>query len=1119
MSCWSEIYIPNTTYESCDWTETWQALPVTVRGIIYTKKCPTDAEYDFEKLVLCEKTTGNKVLVESRTNVNDPAQARTTRYTYLATNTAFTGNPDTDLEDCSVWEKLDIQTEQYCDGWETVRGTLVWEVTSLTPNLLWIVFHKVDWTTHTPVAPVEWACVVAVPNRQVDVLEDCAWTTTATDVSWNVAQEVILSGSTKAIPVRVEECETQVLADHANGCIERTTLGTPSCTTSNESFAFTATDFIDFTVLSNDWNGNYTVVQTMMPSAHAWFLALANAVSIPDTRTVLDIAWWALILDLHNANFSNVVDLSPTSVQLDLHYEPGVTDTPIPLTAPCTDPVADSSYISSWAILRSIYDSYPIGIPQPNWWNTITYTLTHYTSVPSLLVEHIPAKQVINYDINGLPISDRYFEQSTLAEIVFDPATDVFKNVCTGKQTADIPNCDLTTTPTEVDSITATYILNQNNKHTEQVYDVVDASLTWSIVYNYTAPLTVSLDITWVISSNDSMLFAWTDFGDWYNDVWLWPSHTYTDWSYEIKTRAVMSSWNKLLLNAKEIIINNWVITYLPAWNTSTVNRTYKVEVWCALQDYCDWTIVWSTYNADWSAYTLLWSLDLCTPIIIDELEDNANAEWETCNLYPITTCFCAMVSGSATKRESAKEAVSTKPVKASICKTLRYNCDRIVVDTTYTISGKPYTSAQFALIKYTVIDCNAPTPTYSAGAVTCTTYPDPIDWIVVLNATVYTNDSNPSDVQTIYTLASTYPTVGNIWDLYIVADEDLLVDCPPWSIIETELCYKALVDIKWIAVAWDTINIQSIENVTAWTTRYTIKHVGSWAIIYAGIDPLTDIGIDPDAMNPVERNVTPCVPTPVVYGPIDTKEICAFVNWGTQQYCLTRVFSRHPQTGVMTILHYEDSQGNIIDWDVVETCCDWSAVCYSATPSVFRVKDYYSVNSDSFLSNLWSPAPTTYSYRVTNVVVNWTALSWYPITSTAWTSSSNTIVPTQVAPYNTIPAYQNLWGWQRVASDANWINFLNSLSIPFFTFQLSPLEETLDWLSIAWGYWFGNPIDSTLVYWDWFQIVYPDWYTFSITVEALYDGVLWHTMVFTESSNIIDGASMTGAPTTWLIF
>lgn len=948
MSCWTELYLPIQDVEWCTWITQDRAIPVVVKGIIYTKKCPDGVvEYDREKVVMCEKNTWAKVLVESWSDVNDPAQAITKRYTYLVWNTPFVWNPDTDLVDC--WsEKLDIQTKQYCDNWETVWWTLVWDVSESTPVLIGIVFNKIDASIHTPISPVEWSCEVIIANRQIPVIEDCALATTPTDVNWKIAEEVILWWSTKVIPVRIQE-----------NCVEP---------------------------------------------------------SLRDVIIDTDCAW------------------TDETVQVE--------------------------------------------------WN----------------------------------IQEVILHPSQAIKVVVDKS-------CETQLTADVPNCDWTTTTTNVDEINATYLLNQANKQTKTVYDNVQLSIIgtisqiiswWSLSFdltNITATWTV---LTWIYQ---------IEFGNWASIISNNPSFNFVnepDWHYQAHVYAlVVIKWEarRILINWFEFDVLNGLITTTAS--VVPINRVLEYTVWCAFQDYCNWTLVWYPYNADTTVYTVQGTIDICSKSIEDERASNPDAHNSECNLFPITNCFCAMVSGSTTRKETTEKAkaTSTSPVKATICETLRYDCKQVVKAKTYTIAGKPYTALQFAWIKYTKIECNAPTPTYSAWAVTCTTYPDPIDWTIVLNATVYTNDSNPSDVQTVYTLASNYPTVGNIWDLYIVADEDLLVDCPPWSIIETELCYKALIDIKWIAVAWDTINIQSIENVTAWTTRYTIKHVGSWAIIYAGVDPLTDIGIDPDAMNPAEWVVTPCVPTPVVYWPIDTKEICAFVNWGTQQYCLTRVFSRHPQTGVMTILHYEDSQGNIIDWDVVETCCDWSAVCYSATPSVFRVKDYYSVNSDSFLSNLWSPAPTTYSYRVTNVVVNWTALSWYPITSTAWTSSSNTIVPTQVAPYNTIPAYQNLWGWQWVMSDTNWINFLNSLSIPFFTFQLSPLEETLDWLSIAWGYWFGNPIDSTLVYWDWFQIVYPDWYTFSITVEALYDGVLWHTMVFTESSNIIDGASMTGAPTTWLIF
>lgn len=140
--------------------------------------------YDYEKLVLCDLTWA-KVLVEYRTDTSDPLQTRTTRYTYLATNLPYAGNVS-DLTDC--WsEKLDIQTKQYCDGWETVFGTLVFDVSLgwANPTLLWIVFHKVDWSVHTPVSPVEWACWISTLSIGSELL-NVSWVSTLTPTAWAV---------------------------------------------------------------------------------------------------------------------------------------------------------------------------------------------------------------------------------------------------------------------------------------------------------------------------------------------------------------------------------------------------------------------------------------------------------------------------------------------------------------------------------------------------------------------------------------------------------------------------------------------------------------------------------------------------------------------------------------------------------------------------------------------------------------------------------------------------------------------------------------------------------------------------------------------------------------------
>ncbi len=46
---------------------------------------------------------------------------------------------------------------------------------------------------------------------------------------------------------------------------------------------------------------------------------------------------------------------------------------------------------------------------------------------------------------------------------------------CEVPQIAQIPNCAGTLDDKPVDSITATYLLNQENKHTETVYDILTA--------------------------------------------------------------------------------------------------------------------------------------------------------------------------------------------------------------------------------------------------------------------------------------------------------------------------------------------------------------------------------------------------------------------------------------------------------------------------------------------------------------------------------------------------------------------------------------------------------------------------------------------------------------------
>lgn len=155
---WVTVYKKITTYDTwCEEVVFVDNAGAEVSGAGWAGgSCPA---FDYEKLVLCEAGTGNKVLVESWTDINDVAQARNARYTYLATNLPYTGILS-DLVSCDT-EQFDIQTKLYCDGWETVFGTLVFNVSWVIPVLVGVVFNKADGSVHTPVSPVEGACNAA----------------------------------------------------------------------------------------------------------------------------------------------------------------------------------------------------------------------------------------------------------------------------------------------------------------------------------------------------------------------------------------------------------------------------------------------------------------------------------------------------------------------------------------------------------------------------------------------------------------------------------------------------------------------------------------------------------------------------------------------------------------------------------------------------------------------------------------------------------------------------------------------------------------------------------------------------------------------------------------------
>lgn len=277
-------------------------------------------------------------------------------------------------------------------------------------------------------------------------------------------------------------------------------------------------------------------------------------------------------------------------------------------------------------------------------WTTWTSTInnldgsvaTGYTVIPCATANQVEEWEVrCDGGVNIVPFYDVETDWAASANVAFwfNPVTNSVVTpsgnqtpwACAVTKIAQVPNCSWGLDDKSVDSITATYLLNQENKHTEVVSDVLTAVFGWTVAFTYTAPTSVSVSYLWVTLSNDSIVSYRTDFGDGYNDVWPSPSHSYnTDWEYEIKWYAITLSGNKLLLYAKEVTIASGVITY-SGTNPHVVARTYKVLVAKAFQDYCGATLVGTPYDANGGVYTIVGDFEVATPIIIDELEDNAD--------------------------------------------------------------------------------------------------------------------------------------------------------------------------------------------------------------------------------------------------------------------------------------------------------------------------------------------------------------------------------------------------------------------------------------------------------------------------------------------------------------
>jgi len=512
------------------------------------------------------------------------------------------------------------------DGGTTiVTGVVVYDI-SVNPPTETIYFNGTDVTGTYVKVPCE-------KNLDFETKETCYQDITDpnikyTRIDWFEKDNLVVPVSTvwfdvtagtysATAPSNIQPCSDvrQVLADHNNGCIERT-VPQNVCSVTNSVFTLSDTDLTTFTITANDGNGNFTGVQDFSnPAVVSTFINMLTLLSSSGARTTEDIANGAVIFNFWEQNISNVVQTGPTQVQYDIHLEAGVTDTPTPLTAPCVDPVADSVYQSSAATLKSIFDGYVLGVPVPNGGAVIVFTVSVYTLVPGpTTVVHIPAKQVVTYDVNGNPVSDLYYEQGTLAPIVFDPLTDVFKNVCTQQPiNVDIVRCDNTVEQVQVKEIVGVYDLNKDYKHTERVYDNVTATLGGTIT-TITAGTNVLFNFTNVIATNWVGANYLIDFGNGFTDIGGNPSFDYVnepDGDYEIKVYRMFvypEGARFYLIGGVEVSLVSGSIT-VSSTNPAPVNRSITYTQKEVFQDYCGQTPVGSPYLADGSVASIAGTL------------------------------------------------------------------------------------------------------------------------------------------------------------------------------------------------------------------------------------------------------------------------------------------------------------------------------------------------------------------------------------------------------------------------------------------------------------------------------------------------------------------------------
>jgi hypothetical protein len=175
--------------------------------------------------------------------------------------------------------------------------------------------------------------------------------------------------------------------------------------------------------------------------------------------------------------------------------------------------------------------------------------------------------------------------------------------------------CDDTIVPVTVDSVVGAYVLNQEYKHTEMVYDNITASLGGTINTLITGT-SVAFDLTTITATNWIGNIYAIEFGNGYTDVGNNPTFDFAnepDGNYEIKIYRVFAfpeGFRWFLVAPIEIIKTGSTVTVATV-NPFPVLRSITYTVKELLQDYCGNTPVGSPYNVDGSPATVTGFLSL----------------------------------------------------------------------------------------------------------------------------------------------------------------------------------------------------------------------------------------------------------------------------------------------------------------------------------------------------------------------------------------------------------------------------------------------------------------------------------------------------------------------------